>query len=256
MTHEKITFSIHPDTKEKAFKVFEKIGVSPDEAIDIFLTEVSFRQDMPFKASIPQPRDHSAVLQQTRHIVENVLDEDFKRREIVKGTVHDVAPNPEVTEEELKKIETEEFRTDEKAVELEDLTTQQLELLEKAEEKAAELSTEIERDKLLAEELLDIRIQELGALRQQIDFYIQMIMSEVRLQKSGDYWAQFQECKELLEDAERTLGQTSSVDESFWAEQMHNIKEVLSSATDKFHEVAENSNIKIPEDAVRLNLFN
>ena len=247
MTHEKAAFSIHAETKEKAFEVFEKLGISPDEAVDIFLTEVSFRQGMPFKTSIRKPRDHNAVLKQTRRIVENVMDEDVRRSEIVKDALHDVAPNPEATEEEIKTIEKEELRTDEKVVELEDITAQQLELLEKAEEKAVELNTEIERDQILAEELLERRIKELAELRQHNDFYIQMIMSEIRLQKSGDYWELFQECKDLLEDAERTLNRTSSVDEYFWAEQVHNIKETLSSATEKFHEVARDSNIKIPE---------
>lgn len=53
MTTEPTNFRLDPDAKVKAYAVFEKVGLKPAQAINLFLRQVAMRGGLPFEIKVP-----------------------------------------------------------------------------------------------------------------------------------------------------------------------------------------------------------
>ncbi len=50
-----VSVRVKPEIKTRAEDVFEKLGITPTDAITMFYSQVSLRQGIPFPVEIPNP---------------------------------------------------------------------------------------------------------------------------------------------------------------------------------------------------------
>jgi len=52
---------VEPELKEKADAILARLGMSPSDAVNIFLSQVVLKEGLPFEVRIPRPAKEEAI---------------------------------------------------------------------------------------------------------------------------------------------------------------------------------------------------